>query len=279
MPIWLLTVVTMICFAANSVLARLALRGGEIDGASFTVIRIVSGAAFLALLVGRRRGLDSLRVNGAWGAAAAMVVYAITFALAYARLEAGTGALILFAAVQATMIGAGMLAGERLGAAEWLGLTIALGGLVYLVSPGLAAPSVSGAVLMGTAGAAWGVYSLAARGVRSPVAATAGNFLRAAPLAAGGWAVSAGLRGVEVGATGVGLAVLSGAVTSGLGYVIWYTALQGLTASRAAIVQLAVPALAAAAGVLFLGERATWRLGIASVAILGGVGLALRGRR
>jgi drug/metabolite transporter (DMT)-like permease len=175
----------MIFFAANSVLARLALRGDEIDGGSFTAVRICSGAVALALLVrARGEGFAVLQRNGSWMAALALFVYAVAFSLAYLSLNAGVGALILFAAVQITMIGIGMTRGERPRASEWLGLTLASGGLVYLLSPGFAAPPLAGAMLMASSGIAWGWYSLAAKGIRSPTAATAGNFVRAAPMAA-----------------------------------------------------------------------------------------------
>ena len=280
MRTWILTAATMLCFAANSLLARLALREGEIDGGGFTAIRIASGALVLSLLVGRREGgLGGLRRHGSWSAAAAMFAYAITFSLAYRSLDAGVGALILFGAVQITMIAAGMISGERPAAVEWAGLCLALGGLACLVSPGSTAPSLPGTAMMATAGFFWGRYSLAARGVASATAATASNFLRAAPMAIVAlpaiWAVS----GARLSGAGVGLAMISGGVTSGLGYVIWYAALKGLSASRAAIVQLTVPVLTALAGVAFLGERMTWRLALCAVAILSGVALALRGRR
>ncbi len=272
----LLTAVTMICFAANSILARLALREQEIDAGTFTAVRIVSAAVGLALLVSwRGERLSALKEHGSWSAAVALCCYAAAFSFAYLRLEAGVGALILFAAVQTTMIAVGMIQGERLLPSEWIGLSLALTGLVYLVSPGLAAPSLAGAVLMAASGVAWGFYSLAAKGARSPIAATAANFGRAAPMAA------AILLAVWVGErpraswTGLELAMISGAITSGLGYVIWYMALKDLSTSRAAIVQLTVPVLAAFAGVLFLGEQMTLRLVLAGAAILGGVALAV----
>jgi drug/metabolite transporter (DMT)-like permease len=274
----LLTAVTMVSFAANSLLARLALRQGEIDAGTFTAVRIVSAAVGLALVVSLSGGkLPILKAHGSWRAAAALFGYAAAFSFAYLSLEAGTGALILFAAVQITMIGVGMLRGERPLPLEWVGLLLALGGLSYLVSPGLAAPPVIGAALMAVSGMSWGFYSLAARGARSPVAATASNFARAAPMA---FAVLIAVWLIDrprLSWLGLELAMISGAITSGLGYVIWYMALQGLTASRAAIVQLTVPALAAFAGVLFLDERMTVRLALAGAAILGGVALALLG--
>ena len=274
-----LTAVTMIFFAANSILARLALRSGEIDGGSFTAIRIFSGAIVLAILVGVRAGLGGLRSNGSWRAAWALFGYAIAFSLAYLSLNAGTGALILFGSVQITMITAGIARGDRPGSAEWTGLVAALAGLVYLVSPGLTAPPFTGAALMTAAGVGWGFYSLAARGVRLPIETTAGNFVRSAPMAAAPLLAFWIMGRSHAGLNGIALAVISGALTSGLGYAIWYTALRGLTTSQAAIVQLTVPVIAGAAGVVFLAEQLTLRLVVAAVAILGGVALALAGRR
>jgi len=271
-----LTAITMVFFAANSVLARLALREGAIDAGSFTAVRMLSGAAVLALLAGARQaGFAAARRDGSWTAAIALAVYAFPFSFAYVSLEAGVGALVLFGTVQATMIGAGLVRGERPRPSEWLGLSMALGGLAYLVSPGLTAPPLAGTALMAVAGAAWGWYSLAAKGVRDPVAATTGNFLRAAPLIG---LLTAGLwfgGRPRLSALGIELAALSGAVTSGIGYAIWYAALKGLSASRGAIVQLTIPVLAAVAGILFLGEAPTLRLAVASAVILGGVALAV----
>jgi drug/metabolite transporter (DMT)-like permease len=274
-----LTALTMVFFAANSLLARLALRTGVIDAASFTALRIATGAAALLLLTGfGREGIRAARRHGSLPAAFALSAYAAAFSFAYLSLDAGTGALVLFAAVQITMIAIGIAAGDWPRASEWTGLALAFGGLVYLVSPGLTAPSPAGVALMTISGAAWGYYSLAAKGVRSPVAATAGNFARAIPLTSA--AVLAMWKFGRPHATwpGIALAAISGAVTSGLGYALWYVALRDLRASLAAIVQLTVPVLAAAAGALLLGERSTWRLLSASAAILGGVALALFGK-
>ena len=272
----LLTSVTMTFFAANSLLARFALRAGEIDAAGFTAVRIVAGSAALLLLMNfRPEGIAAARGHGSLRAAVALFTYAFTFSFAYLSLNAGAGALIMFAAVQMTMLGIGIARGERPRPAEWIGLIVAFGGLVYLVSPGMTAPSTIGVGLMLVSGAAWGYYSLAARDVRSPIAATAGNFTRAAPLAAGALGVIWRLGHVHASWFGIGLAAASGAVTSGLGYALWYFTLRGLRTSLAAIVQLTVPVLAATAGVILLGERFTWRLALASAAILGGVALAL----
>jgi drug/metabolite transporter (DMT)-like permease len=275
----LLTSITMTFFAANSLLARFALRTGEIDAAGFTAVRIVAGAAALLLLMSfRREGIGAIRRHGSLAAASALFTYALAFSFAYLSLNAGAGALVMFATVQMTMLGIGIAGGERPQPAEWTGLALAFAGLVYLVSPGITAPSPLGVSLMILSGAAWGYYSLAARGVSSPLAATAGNFSRAAPLAAATLILVSLAGHLHATWFGVAFAAASGAVTSGLGYALWYAALKDLRPSRAAIVQLTVPVLAAAAGVILLGERFTWRLALASAAILGGVALAILGR-
>ncbi|MEP6723447.1 MAG: DMT family transporter [Variovorax sp.] len=272
LQILVLTAAAMLAFAANSLLCRLALQRGGIDPASFGSIRLVSGAITLALVV-RFRSQPSPTGRVDWLAAVMLFAYAAFFSFAYLSLPAGTGALILFGAVQLTMLGAGLGSGERFGPVAWFGFALAVAGLVYLVSPGVAAPPLPGAVLMALAGVAWGVYSLRGRGVADPLAATARNFTRAAPLAL----VLSLLLALQAhaDARGVGLAIASGALTSGIGYVIWYAALSGLSAMRAATVQLSVPLIAAFGGVLFLSEAITPRLAAASVAILGGIALVL----
>lgn len=274
-----LTALTMVFFAANSLLARFALRSGAIDAGSFTAIRIGAGAAALALIVGiRRRDSGPAGSHGSLRAGVALFGYALAFSYAYLLLNAGTGALVLFASVQMTMLGSGIARGDHPSAKEWGGLALAFGGLIYLVFPGLTAPSPSGVILMALSGACWGIYSLAARGVRSPIAATAGNFARAVPLAAGallGLWILGQPRATWLGAA---MAAVSGAVTSGLGYALWYTAMKELRTSAAAIVQLTVPVLTAGAGMLLLGEQLTWRIVLASGAILGGVALAVIGK-
>ncbi|MGC4055272.1 MAG: DMT family transporter [Paludibaculum sp.] len=274
-----LTALTMLFFAANSLLARFALRSGEIDAGSFTAIRIGAGAAALALIVRLRRGGSGMDGrHGSVPAGAALFGYAIAFSYAYLLLNASTGALVLFAAVQLTMLGSGIARGEHPNTEEWSGLALAFGGLVYLVFPGLSAPAPAGVLLMAFSGIAWGFYSIAAKGVQSPVAATAGNFARAVPMAAGTLAALWVFGRPHVTWTGAGVAALSGAITSGLGYALWYTALKDLRTSVAAIVQLTVPLLTAAFGVVLLGEQLTLRLVVASAAILGGVALALMGK-
>lgn len=270
-----LTALAMVAFAANSVLCRLALREGAIDAASFTAVRLVSGAVALGLiLLLRDRSVKAMATQGNQGSALALFVYAAGFSLAYVELATGTGALLLFGAVQATMIGIGLYRGERLAPLQWLGLMLALAGLVALMLPGATAPPLAAAALMLVAGAAWGVYSLRGKGAADATAVTAGNFLRALiwllPLALFAWPAQ--------WPQGAGLvyAVLSGALASGAGYAIWYLALRGLVSSTAATVQLSVPVLAALAGVVWLDEAFTLRLLLASAAILGGIALVIR---
>ncbi len=271
-----LTALTMIAFAANSLLTRAALGAHAIDAASFTTLRLAAGAAMLWLVVRLTQPVAApARADPL--AVAALFVYAITFSFAYLSLTAGTGALILFGAVQITMLAVAFRTGERFTPLSWLGIAAAVAGVVWLVSPGVTAPAPLGAALMGVAGAAWGVYSLRGRGAAEPLRATARNFANALPFAVVVSVLLApGIRGSWLG---VALSLVCGAVTSGIGYVIWYEALKGLDASRAAIVQLSVPALAALGGVLFLSEQITWRLVLCSVVILGGIALVLAQRR
>lgn len=273
-----LTAAAMLAFAANSLLCRAALAGGYADAASFTTLRLASGALALGLLA-RPRGAVPPAPRFAWGSAVALFAYAILFSLAYLRIPAGTGALLLFAAVQLTMIGAGLRAGERPRAREWAGLAVSLAGLVLLTRPGLSRPDPLGASLMLGAGAAWGVYSLRGRGAANAIAANAASFARAVPVALATSLVFALLATPQLTPTGAVLALVSGTLTSGLGYAVWYVALRGLTATRAAIVQLSVPPLAAALGVLVLGESVSLRLVLAGALILGGIALAITGHR
>jgi len=265
----------MAAFAANSVLCRLALTYTSIDAASFTTVRLVSGALALWLIV-RPLG-QGRRVTGNWASAFALFAYAAAFSFAYITLPTGAGALLLFGAVQATMILAGLWNGERFGILQSGGFALALGGLVVLLSPGFSAPPLGGSTLMLGAGVAWGVYSLRGRGVENPIDATAGNFLRAIlPTIVLSLAT---LPGAHPDRLGMGYAALSGAIASGVGYSVWYAALRGLTATSAATVQLSVPVLAAFGGVALLGEAMTLRLVIASLAILGGITLVVLDRR
>ena len=268
----------MVAFAANSLLCRAALATGHVDAASFTTIRLMSGALALGLLARIRNRQPSANTMP-WGSAAALFAYAIAFSLAYLRISAGMGALLLFSAVQLTMIAAGLRAGERPPMREWIGLTLSITGLVALTRPGFMRPDPGGAVLMLGAGAAWGVYSLGGRRGGDAVATNASGFAHAVPLALAASVLAALTSAVHVSTTGVLLALASGAVASGLGYAVWYAALSGLTATRAAIVQLSVPPLAALGGVAFLGEAVSARLVVASVLILGGIALATLGRQ
>ena len=272
----LLTATAMIAFAANSLLCRRALGAHLIDAASFTAVRLVSGAMFLALLViVRQRG--SLRIAADAIAVGALFTYGIAFSFAYLGLSAGTGALILFGAVQITMIGSGLLKRERLSTLGWSGLVLACAGLAALLAPGVTAPPISNALLMALAGVAWGVYSLRGRKTPDPLRATASNFLWSVPLAL--LSVPMFAHPPMVSTQGLALAAASGAIASGLGYVIWYAALARLPAIAAASVQLSVPVIAAVGGVLFLGEHASLRLLLSSFAVLGGIALVLRSRQ
>jgi len=269
--IFILTLLAMIAFAGNSLLCRAALKQTSIDAASFTFIRIFSGAAALWLIM-KMRGA-AWKEAGNWSSTLALFAYAAAFSFAYNSLSAGTGALLLFGAVQATMILWGFRRGERLHSIQIVGLVVAVTGLVVLLLPGLSAPPLSGSILMLGAGVAWGIYSLRGKVEKNPVSSTAGNFLRAVPLAA---IVSIMLLPwARLDHAGIGYAVISGAIASGLGYVIWYTALSGLKAASAATVQLSVPVLAATGGILLLGEPITFRYLIASIAVLGGIALVI----
>lgn len=270
------TAIALSAFASNSIFGRLALRGSGIDPATYTTLRLVSGALVLLLLARASSRDRGRRQPPPMSSAVFLALYAVAFSFAYVSLPAGTGALILFGAVQATMLLSALRSGERPHPLEWTGLVVAIAGLVYLTRPGLAAPPLAGSLLMALSGAAWGFYSLNGRWRAHPLADTAVNFRRAAPLAI---AVSvATIARSRISASGALLAVLSGALSSGIGYAIWYAALRGLTATRAAIVQLAVPVLTAAAAVVFLGESVSLRLVISAALILGGVGVALAGR-
>jgi drug/metabolite transporter (DMT)-like permease len=273
----------MLAFAGNSLLCRMALKHTAIDAVSFTAIRLISGAAMLWLVVQLTRVTATAETRrgplpGNWLSAGALFVYAAGFSLAYVSMSAATGALLLFGSVQATMIGHGAWAGERLRKLQWAGIALALVGLVMLMLPGLAAPAPLASLSMISAGIAWGVYSLrgkAAPGPRhsNPTAVTAGNFLRAVPMAAVPALIMADKLTPDF--AGAGYAVLSGALASGLGYAIWYQALPALRATQAATVQLSVPVIAALGGVLLLGESLTGSLVLASLAILGGIGLVI----
>jgi drug/metabolite transporter (DMT)-like permease len=267
-----LTVIAMLAFAANSVLCRLSLAQGSIDAASFTSVRVGSGVVTLWLILsftGRAR-----LTHGSWWAAFALFAYAAAFSFAYVTLSAGAGALILFGTVQATMVTSGLVRGERLTAPQWFGFIVALVGLAVLLKPGTAAPPIGGALLMLAAGIAWGAYSLLGRGEVDPLAATAGNFLRALPMALILLGFAAKF-GTKLDQAGLVYAIMSGAIASGLGYTIWYAALPELSRVQGASVQLIVPIITAIAGTIALGEAITIRLSLSSIAILGGIALVI----
>ena len=272
-----LTALAMAAFAGNSLLCRLALKETGIDAASFTAIRLVSGALVLWAVARSTRGAQAGKGN--WLSALALFSYAACFSFAYVSLPTGTGALLLFGAVQALMIGYGIWSGERLRPLQLAGLALAFGGLAGLLLPGVSAPPLAGSVLMLLAGMSWGVYSLRGKGAGDPTRVTAGNFLRAAPLAIGLGLFMLLLRGASLDAAGFWLAVASGALTSGIGYAVWYTVVPALKATSAASVQLSVPVLAALGGIAFLGEPLTLRLVLASSAILGGIALVVLQKR
>ena len=265
-----LTSIAMIAFAGNSLLCRAALKHTSIDAANFTTIRLVAGAVLLYLFA-RMRSKQPGRGN--WLSAFALFAYAAGFSYAYVSLPAATGALLLFGAVQATMIGHGLWIGERLLRLQLVGLALAIGGLIGLFMPGLSAPPLYGSVLMLGAGIAWGIYSLRGKGAGDPTRVTAGNFIRAVPITVMLSLIM--LKSNSLDYVGVWYAVASGALASGMGYAIWYTALPALKATKAATVQLSVPVIAALGGITFLSEPITLRIVLASVAILGGIALVI----
>lgn len=276
MKIFLLTIFALICFAFNSILCRLALKSDEIDAPSFTAIRLISGAIVLLIIYRFFGKKDADTKQGNWISAIFLFAYAICFSFAYIDLTTATGALILFGSVQLTMIAAALFRGERPQILEWFGLLFAFGGLVYLVFPGLSAPPPASSALMIAAGIAWGFYTLRGKKSTNPLADTMGNFLRSVPLV-----ILISLPFVfqiHLSAKGILLAVLSGAIASGIGYSVWYAALKYHTATRAAIVQLSVPAIAALGGTMFLAENLSMRLILASGLILGGIAMAIFGQ-
>lgn len=271
------TAMALVAFAANSVLCRMALGDGSIDAAGFTVIRLLSGVIVLLAIATIRNHNTSLSVKGSWVSACMLFLYAVTFSFAYISLDTGTGALILFGAVQITMILASILSGYRLHAAEWVGVILAFAGFVYLILPGVTAPSTSGFVLMSAAGIAWGIYTVRGHASRYPLLDTAWNFARTIPLLI--LLLVFTIKSFHISTEGALLAVLSGGIASGVGYAIWYNALGGLTTTQAAAVQLAVPVIAALAGVVMLSEAVTLRLAISAAMILGGILMVVLGKR
>lgn len=258
----------MMAFAANSLLCRIALTQTATDPASFTIIRILAGAGTLSIIVLARKG-GTLH-NGSWQGAFSLLAYAVAFSFAYVKLPAGTGALLLFGSVQATMVITGLYQRERLRIVQWAGLLTAFCGLIILVAPGIHAPNPISAALMAIAGAAWGAYSLLGRKQGDPLKATAGNFLKAAP-----FSLLLLPFADSVDPQGAILAIISGSISSGVGYAIWYSILPSLKAAQAASVQLTVPIIASTAAIFILGENLTLNLIIATVAILGGIALVI----
>lgn len=276
MQMFLLTTLTMCAFAANSILNRMAVEGGHADPMGFALIRVTSGAAMLLMLVLIRQGRIPMDLRARAIGAGSLAVYMIGFSLAYLSLEAGLGALILFGVVQIAMFSAAVVQGARPGRVQIIGTLIAFGGLVWVLLPsGGWTPDLSGAVMMGAAGLGWAVYSLAGRGAADPLAVSAANFLFCLPI----MILAAFLVPVQINATGVALAVLSGAIMSGLGYALWYLLLPRLRATTAASVQLSVPVIALMAGVLLLGEGATLKQLMGTLAVLGGIALSVRAAR
>ncbi len=274
----LITFLAMVAFAANSLLARIALSGNTIDPVSFTIIRLASGAVVLmALLVGRRGKGAIFSAPGNWASAVALFVYGLSFSLAYMRLSAATGALILFASVQVAMMFWGLVKKEWPSTREMAGQAIAFSAFVYLLLPGLAAPDPIGSLMMASSGVAWAIYSLRGRGSANPIDDTAGNFIRAAAICVPLIGVAA--LGAQPAKFGIILAVVSGGLTSGLGYVLWYSVLPKLSSTQAATVQLTVPIIAAVGGAVFLAEALTWRLALVSFFITGGTALAVLSRK
>jgi drug/metabolite transporter (DMT)-like permease len=270
------TGLALIAFAANSILSRLALRERAIDASSFTIIRLLSGTIVLLVMIRFKSNKTNSSTNGSWYASLMLFLYAITFSFAYISLDTGTGALILFGSVQITMILLSLVSGNRLHLTEWAGVTIAFMGFVYLFLPAVTTPSAIGFLLMAAAGIAWGIYTLKGRGSRNPLMDTAYNFLRTIPLVIILAIVT--MKKGQYSSEGILLAVLSGGIASGIGYTIWYSALGGLSATQAAVVQLLVPVIAALGGVLFVSEAITLRLTVSAIMILGGILMVALGR-
>lgn len=273
----LYTGLALIAFAANSVLCRMALGEQSIDAAGFTIIRLLSGAVVLGLILVITRRREVKRAKGSWSASMMLFIYALSFSFAYISLDTGTGALILFGSVQFTIITISLFSGTRLHYSEWLGLAVAFFGFVYLVLPGINTPSATGFILMTLSGIAWGIYTLMGKGSSSPLSDTGYNFIRTLPLLFVLFSFSYPMLSFTT--EGLLLAILSGTLASGIGYSIWYLALPLLTSTQAAVVQLSVPIIAAFGGVMFVNEAITERLAISSAVILGGILIVVLGRR
>ncbi len=277
MKLIITTTAALVAFAFNSILCRLALGSEAIDPAGFTSIRLISGAVILLLISFLVNGnAESPKISGNWISALFLFAYAFCFSFAYVGLTTATGALILFGMVQATMIVASIIGGQRPTTTEWTGLSVALAGLVYLVFPGLESPPFLNSVLMAAAGAAWAFYTLRGKSSANPVAETTGNFVRSIPFVV--LACIPFISKLNVTPNGIILAIISGSLASGVGYAVWYAALKYHSATRAAVLQLSVPLIAAAGGVLLISESISIRLPIAGFLILGGILLTILGR-
>ncbi len=274
-----LTFLALLAFAANSILCRLALGDAKIDAVSFTVLRLLSGIIMLLIIISLTSKKTRSSVNGSWLSATMLFLYAITFSFAYISLDTGTGALILFGAVQITMIVISLFAGTKLHSSEWLGIFLAFVGLIYLVLPTISTPSFSGFILMSIAGIAWAIYTLRGKSALEPLRETAFNFVRTLPLLIGLVLVAFNVMpSIQMSNDGIILAILSGALASGIGYMIWYSALKGLSTTEAAVVQLLVPLIAALGGIIFVSEVVTSRLIYSGIMILGGLLIVVLGR-
>ena len=276
MKIVFLTCLALFAFAANSVLCRLALGSGAMDAASFTVIRLITGVIVLVVIATTQYKSDLIQTRGSWDASLMLFLYAVTFSYAYILLDTGTGALILFGSVQITMILLSLISGTRLQRMEWAGILVAFSGFIYLVLPGVSAPSLSGFLLMTTAGIAWGLYTLKGRRSTNPLMDTTFNFARTIPFVI--ILLLLTFQNAEISLEGVVLASLSGGLASGVGYTIWYSALKGLSSIQAAVVQLSVPIIAALGGVMIMSESITFRLLLSTSLILGGIILVIFSR-
>jgi len=274
------TIFALVAFAANSVLCRLALGDNAIDAASFTIIRLFSGIVILFVLIKLTKKQKIIEKNtqstGSWLAASMLFIYAVTFSFGYISLDTGTGALILFGAVQITMILINVISGNKLHLSEWFGLTIAFTGFVYLIIPNLTTPSLDGFILMSISGVAWAFYTLIGRGSNNPLSDTTYNFMRTTPFILALLVFT--LNNMQITPMGILLAILSGAIASGVGYFVWYIALTGLSVTQAAVVQLFVPIIAAMGGVIFTSELITLRLIESSTLVLGGILMVVLGR-
>lgn len=273
----LLTILALLAFAGNSILCRYALKGAAIDASSFTTIRLISGAVFLvALVLFKNRGKFDWK-SGSWSSSLFLFLYSVAFSFSYVSLNTGIGALILFGFVQLTMILVSLAQGNKLLIIEWTGLIIAFSGLALLLLPSATAPSLIGFILMAIAGISWGFYTLAGKGAQDPIMQTATNFLRTIPFVIVLLILS--LNNITMTNEGILLAIVSGTVTSGLGYAIWYAAINGLSITQAAVLQLTVPIIAAFGGVLFTNEAITTDLIISSILVLGGILVVTLGKK